>query len=83
MITTADPEQITRWEARDGTIQSQYGTTSYGEWCDKEALRWCATGRRAHARVAGGLCALFKGEQPLLITIRDNTGFPACEDTLP
>ena len=74
--------QLTLFLSDDHQFQSgyaeaangEYGTISWGEWCEKEAERInCNPNRHAEIRRAGGKLAVFVNITPLMAkTIKEN-----------
>jgi hypothetical protein len=56
------PYQLTVWDSPDSILEgSQWGTLTYRAWCEKEAARIRAGGRRADVQenFPGGRIAVF------------------------
>ena len=51
-------KNITTWGEAKSRLQSQYGNTTYREWCEKEVVRMCANGQQAIVVEMDGMVAV-------------------------
>jgi hypothetical protein len=51
-------KNLTTWGEPKSTLQSQYGNTTYREWCEKEVVRMRANGGQAVVVEMDGMVAV-------------------------